>query len=142
MIEIARAANPELLEALNRLIPQLSSSAEALTAEALEAIVDSPSCTLFIARHEGHIVGTLTLVCFAIPTGTRAWIEDVVVDDAARGAGIGDALVAAALDHARLSRTRNVDLTSRSSRVAAHRLYEHAGFQIRETSVYRFSFES
>jgi len=84
----------------------------------------------------------LTLVCFEIPTGTRAWIEDVVVDESARGLGMGDALVAAAMERARELGARNIDLTSRASRVAAHRLYERAGFEVRETNVYRYSLES
>jgi GNAT superfamily N-acetyltransferase len=137
MIEIADKASDELVAAFNHLIPQLSSSAAPLTAEALELVIAAPANTVFIARHEGRIVGTLTLVCFAIPTGMRAWIEDVVVDEAARGLGVGDALVSRAVARAHELGARNVDLTSRASRVAAHRLYERAGFVVRETNVYR-----
>lgn len=129
----------ELRDALNHLIPQLSSSAEALTRESLQEIIDADCSTLLVVRHEGRIVGSLTLVVFPIPTGTRAWIEDVVVDEAARGLGVGEALVYRALDIARAADARSVDLTSRASREAAHRLYEKVGFAIRETNVYRFS---
>ena len=83
-------------------------------------------------------VGTLTLVVFRIPTGVRAWIEDVVVDDAARGHGVGEALNQFALDLARGKGAKTVDLTSRPSREAANRLYQRIGFQPRETNVYRF----
>jgi len=142
MIEIVTSVSDELVDALNGLIPQLSSSAEPLTIDSVSRVVASAGNFLFVARHEGRIVGTLTLVCFEIPTGTRAWIEDVVVDESARGLGMGDALVAAAMERARELGARNIDLTSRASRVAAHRLYERAGFEVRETNVYRYSLES
>lgn len=86
----------------------------------------------------GEILGTLTLVVFTIPTGIRAWIEDVVVDDAARGRGVGAALNEAALDLARELGAVTVDLTSRPSREAANRLYVRLGFERRESNVYRY----
>jgi ribosomal protein S18 acetylase RimI-like enzyme len=86
----------------------------------------------------GQIVGSLTLVVFRIPTGVRAWIEDVVVDAAARGRGVGQALNQAALDRARAAGATTVDLTSRPSREAANRLYRRLGFAERTTNVYRY----
>ena len=91
---------------------------------------------------DGTIVGSLTLVVFPIPTGSRAWIEDVVVDEAARGAGVGAALNQAALDHARALGAKTVDLTSRPSREAANRLYQRLGFEPRETNVYRYELDA
>ena len=87
------------------------------------------------------ILGSLTLVVFPIPTGIRAWIEDVVVDDAARGRGVGEELNRFALDLAGRLGARTVDLTSRPSREAANRLYQRIGFEARDTNVYRFSLE-
>jgi ribosomal protein S18 acetylase RimI-like enzyme len=101
--------------------------------------VESPATTLFIARPPtGEILGTLTLVTFRIPTGVRAWIEDVVVDERARGQGVGEALTRAALAAARKSGAQTVDLTSRPSREAANQLYQRLGFKLRETNVYRY----
>ena len=80
----------------------------------------------------------LTLATFTIPTGLRAWVEDVVVDAGARGQGAGLALVKAAVAHAQALGARTVDLTSRPSREAANRLYRRAGFEPRETNVYRY----
>jgi ribosomal protein S18 acetylase RimI-like enzyme len=137
-IEIAQEATPELVEAMARLLPQLSSSAPAPTTEELDEIATSPATVLLVARLDGQIVGSLTLALFRIPTGMRAWIEDVVVDEAARGHGVGDALNRAALDIAADRGARTVDLTSRPSREAANRLYRRLGFQARETNVYRF----
>ena len=85
-----------------------------------------------------RIIGTLTLVIFRIPSARRAWIEDVVVDEVARGRGVGEALTLAAVELAKQRGAKTVDLTSRRSRQAAHRLYEKAGFHLRDTSVYRF----
>jgi ribosomal protein S18 acetylase RimI-like enzyme len=93
---------------------------------------------LFAARVDSRVVGLLTLVVFRIPTAVRAWIEDVVVDESARGKGVGEALNRAALDEARRRGAKTVDLTSRPSREAANRLYQRIGFVARETNVYRY----
>lgn len=139
-VEILDKVTGEVTDAFGRLLPQLSSSAPTLGTESLEAIVGCPANTVFIARSDGAITGTLTLVMFPLPSGLRAWIEDVVVDSAARGQGTGEALTQAALAHARQAGARTVDLTSRPSRVAAGRLYEKLGFAIRESRLYRFAF--
>jgi ribosomal protein S18 acetylase RimI-like enzyme len=128
-----------LVEVVDRLVRQLSRSSPAPSAAELEEIADSPACHLLLARDaEGTIVGMLTLAVFRIPTGLRAWIEDVVVDEAARGQGVGAALTNAAIRLANQQGARTVDLTSRPSREAANRLYQRLGFLERETNVYRF----
>lgn len=139
-IEVVEAttADDALLQDMRRLLPQLSSSATPLQQHALREIVDSPATVLLMARRGGTVVGSLTLAVFRLPTGMRAWIEDVVVDEAARGAGVGAALTLAAVDRARQAGARTVDLTSRPSRQAANRLYQRLGFTARETNVYRF----
>lgn len=128
--------------AFARLIPQLSSSNPPPTREQVTEMVESEASTLLIAEHEGEIVGTLTLVIFRIPTGVRAWIEDVVVDASARGLGVGRALNETALERARTAGATTVDLTSRPSREAANRLYQRIGFVQRSTNVYRFDLSS
>lgn len=138
-VEEATEVTPELVEAMQRLLPQLSRSAPALAPAELAEIVSSPATVLLVARlGEGAIVGTLTLVLFRIPTGVRAWIEDVVVDDEARGKGIGAALTREAIARAQQAGARSVDLTSRPSREAANRLYRRIGFVERHTNVYRY----
>ncbi|HEX5467734.1 MAG TPA: GNAT family N-acetyltransferase [Gaiellaceae bacterium] len=135
----ATTVSEELVAALARLVPQLSSAAGAPTRDELEAIVASPTTTLLVARDdEGAIVGSLTLVLFRTPTGARAWIEDVIVDERARGHGVGEGLVEEAIRLAAEAGSRTVDLTSRQSREAANRLYEKIGFRTRETNVYRY----
>ncbi|MDP9019969.1 MAG: GNAT family N-acetyltransferase [Actinomycetota bacterium] len=124
---------------MGRLVPQLSRSAPPPSPAELAEIVASPATVLLVARDGASaIVGSLTLVLFRIPTGLRAWIEDVVVDESARGAGVGEALSRAALALAAERGARNVDLTSRPSREAANRLYRRLGFQPRETNVWRY----
>ncbi len=137
-ISIASTVDDELVTAFERLIPQLSSSNPPPTAAELTALVSSDASTLFIARVDGQIVGSRTLAMFPIPTGIRAWIEDVVVDSNARGHGVGEALNMAALEHAKKNGAITVDLTSRPSREAANRLYPRIGFKARETNVYRY----
>jgi ribosomal protein S18 acetylase RimI-like enzyme len=138
VVEQATIANAELIEAFQRLIPQLSSSNPPPTHDELAEIISAPSTVLFIARLDEHIVGTLTLATFRIPTGVRAWIEDVVVDAAARGHGVGEALNQAAILEAHHRGAVTVDLTSRPSREAANRLYQRIGFVARDTNVYRY----
>ena len=137
-ITIASTVDDELVTAFERLIPQLSSSNPPPTASELTDLVSSDASTLFIARVNGQIVGSLTLAMFRIPTGIRAWIEDVVVDSNARGHGVGEALNMAALEHAKKNGAITVELKSRPSREAANRLYQRIGFKARETNVYRF----
>lgn len=137
---------PDLREGFDRLIPQLSSSNPPPTDDELRHLLASPASILLVARDTpeggdatGRILGSLTLVVFPIPTGIRAWIEDVVVDESARGRGVGEALNRAALERARVEGARTVDLTSRPTREAANRLYLRLGFVPRETNVYRYT---
>lgn len=132
------AVDDELVEALARLIPQLSSSSPPPSSDHLAAMVDSDDIVLFVARVDGRILGSLTLAFYRIPTGTKAWIEDVVVDADARGHGVGELLNRAALDEARARGAKDVSLTSRPSREAANRLYQRIGFEPRDTNVYRY----
>jgi ribosomal protein S18 acetylase RimI-like enzyme len=136
-VRIAESVDADLVAAVTDLLPQLSRSAPPPTAEQLERIVADPATTLFVAEDDGRIVGSLTLAAFEIPTGRRAWIEDVVTDSAVRGKGVASALVDAALAHAAELGARTVDLTSRPDREDANRLYAKLGFDVRETNVYR-----
>lgn len=145
-IEIVSSVSPELVTAMERLIPQLSRSSTPLDAHACERLIAQPGVFLFTFRsdsldgeREQPILGMLTLVTFEIPTGIRAWIEDVVVDNEARGQGAGQALVEAAIAQAKALGARTVDLTSRPTRKAANRLYQRCGFVQRETNIYRFN---
>jgi ribosomal protein S18 acetylase RimI-like enzyme len=136
-IEIATTVDDELVATVARILPLLSSSSSP-SAEHLQAIVDGPDTALFVARVDGRIVGVLTLAMYRIPTGNRAWIEDVIVDESAARQGIGEALSRAAIDEARRRGAKDVRLTSRPKREAANRLYQRIGFEIYETNVYKF----
>lgn len=143
MVTIAELRTPddvtaEVVDAVNRLLPQLSSSAPPLTSGDLVDLVTSEAAHLLVARtDDGAIVGSMTLVVFRIPTGWRAWIEDVVVDGDARGLGVGEALNRHAIDLAYGLGAKTIDLTSRPSREAANRLYRKLGFEERNTNIYR-----
>ena len=130
---------PALVDAFERLTPQLSKSNPPPTEAELRALVESEASMLLMAvGDDGRFVGTLTLVLFRIPTAQRAWIEDVIVDEAVGGRGIGKALTRAAIERARAAGCKTVDLTSRPSREVANGMYQSLGFQPRETNVYRF----
>ena len=141
-ISEATVVDDELVAAFAQLIPQLSSSNPPPSADALRAIVDNPDSIVFIARDRddnGRIFGSLTLVLFCIPTGLRAFIEDVVVDENTRRSGAGRAMTTAALDKARALGVSTVDLTSRPSREAANAMYQNMGFELRNSNLYRFT---
>jgi ribosomal protein S18 acetylase RimI-like enzyme len=141
-VSAASGVDDELIAAFNRLIPQLSRSAAVPTPDAIHEIVEASASTLLIARDgrgHGRIVGLLTLVVFRIPTGVRAWIEDVVVDEAVRGRGVGEALSQEAIQRAVGAGARTVELTSRPSRETANRLYQRLGFVRRDSNVYRYT---
>jgi ribosomal protein S18 acetylase RimI-like enzyme len=139
VVDEAVAVTDELVAAFARLVPQLSRSSPVPGEAELAEIVASPATVLLVGRDGDAIVGSLTLVLFRIPTGVRAWIEDVVVDESVRGRGVGEALSREALRRAVAAGARTVDLTSRPSREAANRLYRRLGFEIRDTNVYRWA---
>lgn len=125
-----------LCEAFARLMPQLSPRLAAPSGELLRAIVENPAAALFAAESDGRIVGVLTLVWYDVPSGRKAWIEDVVVDAAVRGSGAGEALVRAAQRLAADVGAAKVMLTSNPARDAAHALYRKTGFTKAETTVF------
>ena len=141
MIEISELmeADEETLSYVNHLLPQLSPSAQLISLDRLQALASSECTRLYLAKEGDHIHGMLSLVVFAIPTGTKAWVEDVVVDGGARGKGVGKSLMRHATEQAEKLGAKAVDLTSRPSREAANQLYQSIGFEIRKTNVYRYS---
>jgi ribosomal protein S18 acetylase RimI-like enzyme len=136
-IEHARAVDDELVTAFARLYPQLSSSPPP-TRDDLAALVASPGSLLLIAR-DPHIIGTLTLSLYRVPAGLHALINAVIVDETARGRGIGEALTRDAIRRARDAGATRVQLTSRNGREAAHRLYRKLGFDQPATTVFRIT---
>jgi ribosomal protein S18 acetylase RimI-like enzyme len=138
-IEIVAQATEELWDAFQRLIPQLTSNNPPPMRDGLAALVKSESSTLIIARADDSvIVGAACLTVYRVPTGMRAIIEDVIVDESARGQGIGESLTRRCLDIAREKGAAGVSLTSNSKREAANRLYQRMGFKKRETNAYYF----
>ena len=133
-VAVVSRVDDEVVAAFRRLIPQLSRSTISRRSCRVGAVLIARDL-----RDSGRIVGTLTLVVFRIPTGVRAWIEDVVVDEAIRGRGVGEALSEEAIRRALGLGARTVELTSRPSREAANRLYRRLGFTLRDTNVYRYA---
>ncbi|GBU07333.1 hypothetical protein AwDysgo_06640 [Bacteroidales bacterium] len=125
-------------EAACRLLPQLSETVEIPTKREWEMILESPTCNLFVAENEtSQIVGMISLVNYRIPTGLKIWIEDVVVDQSSRGLGLSRSMTLHAIDFAKQMGAKNIMLTSRPSRIAANKLYQSMGFELRETNVYQ-----
>jgi GNAT superfamily N-acetyltransferase len=126
--------------AVIKLLPQLSEGTELPSREHIKAILKSCGTHLFIAElDDNQIIGMMTISTYGIPTGTKVWIEDVVVDDSQRGKGFGKELIMFAIDYARSIDAKTIDLTSKPSRIAANRLYQMSGFVLRKTNVYRYT---
>jgi ribosomal protein S18 acetylase RimI-like enzyme len=140
MIEISEIhqADEAVLTSVNRLLPQLSKSAKPIDGTQLKRLAESECTRLYFAKEGTEVLGMLSLVVFPIPTGIKAWVEDVVVDEKARGKGVGKALMNKALAEAGNLGTKSIDLTSRPSREVANKLYRAIGYQKRETNVYRY----
>ena len=137
-ISVCDEVNDVVVAAFAALIPQLSTSSPAPTAKELKEIVAHEASTILLATEGETIVGSMTLVVFPIPTGTRAWIEDVVVREDAQGLGVGEALNRRAMQIAVDRGAQTINLTSRPTREAANRLYQRLGFVARETNIYRY----
>jgi ribosomal protein S18 acetylase RimI-like enzyme len=138
--EITQYSN-DILDALKRFLPQVASSTLMLSEADLRSIILSDSSHVLMAEEKGEYIGSLTLVLFATPTRTKALIEDLVVDEEARGQGVGRLLLEHAIGLARASGAKTIDLTSRPARTAANALYQKLGFSLRETNVYRYECE-
>jgi ribosomal protein S18 acetylase RimI-like enzyme len=123
------------------LMPQLNPALVGPTPAELAALLADPATTLLIARDGGNIVGTATVVVYTTPAWVKARIEDVVVDEAARGRGVGEAIVNQCLNVARKRGARVVELQSARRREAANRLYPRLGFEKRESNVFRLTLE-
>lgn len=144
-IELASRVTDDLLDALKRLTSQLKISSPRLTQDEVAGLLSSDAVSLLTARTNADasapILGMLTLIVYRVPTGVRARIEDVIVDESARGQGIAVALVERALDIARAKGADGVALTSNPRREAANKLYQKVGFKRWETNVYFYKFE-
>ena len=138
-VDVPRQACRSDWEAVCRLLPQLTRDATPPTYEEYESIVaSSPHTLLHLLRdYEGTVCGMGTLCLCLMPTGKKAWIEDVVVDDFCRKRGYGHSIIEALIHTARREGAKSVNLTSRSSRKEANRLYSAMGFTMRYTNVYR-----
>lgn len=134
-------ATTELVAAFERLIPQLNDTITPPTLEELDRVIKSESTCLFVGEKENKIIATISLVIYKIPTGTKAWIEDVITDESARGHGYGKQLMEHAIAHARSIGIKKINLTSSPFREAANKLYLNIGFELRETNMYRLELE-
>jgi GNAT superfamily N-acetyltransferase len=136
-IEAVTEATPEVHAALAHLLPQLNDQLPVPTMERLQALVADPAVTLLLARDGEEVVGTTTVIVYTTPFWIKARLDEVVVDESARGKGVGAALVSAALNVAREKGAQVAELQSGLQREAANRLYPRMGFKRRETNVYR-----
>ena len=136
-IHEATEATERLAADIGGLLRQLSATPHPFTLTTLQTIVSEPGTHLYVATADGHAIAMLTLAFYTTPTGRKAWVEDVVVDSRHRGLGLGRRLVTHATDTARSDGPCTLMLTSRPSRIAANALYRSAGFEQKETNVYK-----
>ena len=140
-IEAATQATPKLARALASLLPQLNATLVAPTQPELAAVLSDPATTLLVASENGAIVATATVIVYTTPAWVKARIEDVVVDERARGRGVGEALIRECINVARQRGAQLVELQSARRREAANRLYPRLGFELRESNLYRMKLD-
>ena len=138
-IDAITEVTPALQQSLARLLPQLNPNLPPPDLDRLKRLVADPDVTLLVARDGDEIVGTTTVIVYTTPFWIKARIDEVVVDESARGKGVGEQLVQAALDVARKRGAQIAELQSARppAREPAHRLYERLGFQKRNSDVFR-----
>jgi ribosomal protein S18 acetylase RimI-like enzyme len=143
-ITLATELTEFLYEACQRLVPQLTHNNPPPTRQQLAQMLASPSSFLFFAKHPDfgdEIIGMATLVLYHVPTGLRGYVEDIIVDEKARGRRIGELLTQACLDQAKKAGAPQVMLTCNPGRTSANQMYLRMGFELRKTNVYRYSFK-
>jgi ribosomal protein S18 acetylase RimI-like enzyme len=138
-IDAPTDVTPELVEALGRLIPQLNPALPVPTAQHLAVLLADPAATLLVARDGDKVVGTAMVIVYPTTIRFESRIEDVVVDESARGRGVGEALVNACIEVARSRGAAIVDLQTARTREAANRLYQRMGFERRDSNPYRIT---
>jgi ribosomal protein S18 acetylase RimI-like enzyme len=138
-IEAVEEADAALLRALQNLLPQLNPNLPLLTVEKLEAVVADPATTLLLVREGDQVIGVAAVIVFTTPAWTKARIEDVVVDEGARGRGVGEKLVRRCVEVARERGAQVVELQSARRREVANRLYARLGFELRDSNLYRLN---
>lgn len=141
MVEIIRVSDSssDLLDGINYLLPQLDTNTPLMSTGDLDVLLSGGASNMLVAKHDEKICGMITVVCYDSPTGRKARIEDLVIDNSARGLGAGRALLEAGIELAREIGATALELTSRPSRIAANKLYQTSGFELRETNVYRMN---
>lgn len=127
----------EYHEAMQRFLDQLTTNPMTFTEAMFRQLLDSDNSHLFFLVKDEQIAGMLTVGIYHSPTGGKAWIEDVVVDEAFRGQGLSKLLVAHAIEFTKSMGIPSLMLTSNSKRIAANKLYQAMGFERKETNVYR-----
>jgi GNAT superfamily N-acetyltransferase len=141
-IERIESFSIKVFDAVLRLLPQLASDAKLPTKKFFKDFLKSKNSFFFIAKHDdGEIIGMLTIGIYIIPSGTKIWIEDVVVEEAQRGKGYGKELLHFAICFAKSIGAKKINLTSKPIRVAANKLYQELGFVKSETNVYKYIFK-
>ncbi|MBQ5619833.1 MAG: GNAT family N-acetyltransferase, partial [Alistipes sp.] len=120
MITQATHYSESLRQRLEELLNQLTPQPSTLSEQTLRAVLDDSASRLYLLEEENRVVGMLTLGIYVSPTGSKGWIEDVVVDDACRGRGYGRMLVAHAIEEAKKAGVAQLMLTSNPLRVAAN----------------------
>ena len=130
----------EYQEAMQRFLDQLTSSPMTLTEDMFNQLLASPNSHLFFLLKDEQIAGMLTVGIYHSPTGGKAWIEDVVVDESFRGQGLSKLLVSHAIEFTKSKQIPSLMLTSNPKRIAANKLYQTMGFERKETNVYRIKF--
>jgi len=132
----------DYLDSVRKFLRLLTSEPKQFTELNFRELLTSDNSHLFFLLDENTIAGMATVGIYSSPTGVKGWIEDVVIDEAYQGKGLGRALTQHAIDYAKSQHADSLMLTSHPSRIAANKLYQSIGFEQKQTNVYRIKFEA
>lgn len=125
---------PRLIELMAQLRPDDPNAEEPAQLPRYEAVFSrmiGQAQRILVAESDGRLAGALVVAIvenISHKGAPYAIIENVVVDESARGQRIGEALIGEAVEAARQAGCYKVTLTSNKRRTDAHRFYKRLGF--------------
>ncbi len=132
-------ADAKMRTDINNLLSQIRSAGEShvTTMAELNAIVADKNIVVVIAKDGTRIVGMATLYLLQKFGKRIGRVEDVVVDSAYRGRGLGRTMMEKIIAIARARKIQALRVDSRPVHSVANKLYHSLGFSIKKTNPYR-----
>ena len=126
--------NIDIKEQVSELFRQLSPNKTQLDLD--EILDDKNQITVAYCEDNNKIIGIALMCTYKVISGNKGWIEDVVVDSASRGKGIGRKLINLLVEVGDKKKLSEILLFTEDHRLAAINLYSKVGFKLKESKIY------